>query len=92
MNHAVEFVFLEDAIEAAAIAGVAFDKFRALGNGGFVAVAEIVVNDDFVAALQELGGDDAADVSGASGDEHAIGHGEMKSSERIGCRNRPDLI
>ena len=67
-------IFLEDAIECGAIAGVAFDEFRALGNGGFVAVAEIVVDNDVVAAVQKLGGDDAADVSGASGDEHAIGH------------------
>ena len=81
VNDAVEFIFLEDAIECGAIAGVAFDEFRALGHGGFVSVAEIVVDDDVVAALQEFGGDDTADVSGASGDEYAIGHGEVNPPE-----------
>ena len=74
VDHAIEFIFLENSIESSAIAGVAFDEFRAVGNGGFVAVAEIVVDNDVVAALQKFGGDDTADVSGASGDEYAIGH------------------
>src|ERR1700761_3963884 len=80
VDYAVEFISLEDATESDAVAGIAFDEFRALGDGGFVAVAEIVVDDDVVAACEKLGGDDAADVSGASGDEYAIGHGEEKSS------------
>src|SRR5579871_279189 len=74
VHDAIEFVFLEDALEGCVIAGVAFDEFRALWHGGSVAVAEIVVDDDVVATSEELRGDDAADVSGASGDEHAIGH------------------
>ena len=49
VNDAVEFVFLEDAIEELSIGRVAFDEFRALRNGGFVAVPEIVVDDDVVA-------------------------------------------
>src|SRR5579872_5104655 len=68
VNHAVEFIFLEDAVKSSAIAGVAFDEFRALGYGRFVTVSEIVVDNDVVAAFQEFGGDDAADISGASGD------------------------
>src|SRR5580704_15223670 len=81
VNHAVEFIFLENAVKCSAIAGVAFDEFRALGHGGFVTVAEIVVDDDVVAALQEFRGNDAADISGASGDEYAVGHGEESPSE-----------
>jgi hypothetical protein len=80
VNHAIEFVFLENAIDRGAIARVAFDEFRALGHGGFVAVAEVVIDDDVVPALQEFGGDDTADVSGASGDEYAIGHGDVNPS------------
>src|SRR5262249_31697142 len=80
VNHAIEFVFLENAVERGAIAGIAFNEFRALGHGGFVTVAEVVVDDYLVAALEKFGGDDTADVSGASGDEYAIGHGEWNPS------------
>src|SRR5580704_7494574 len=81
VNHAVELVFLKDAVKCRAIAGVAFYEFSALGHGGFVAVAEIVVYNDVVATLQEFRGNDAADISGASGDEYAVGHGEESPSE-----------
>src|SRR5579872_5329608 len=80
VDDAVEFIFLEKAIECCAIAGVAFDESCAIGNGGFVTIVEIVVDDDVVAAREKLGGDDATDVAGASGDEYAIGHGRENPS------------
>ncbi len=53
---------------AAAVGGVSYDEFGARGDGGFVAVAQIVEDDDIEALFEELGGDHASDVSGASGD------------------------
>jgi hypothetical protein len=58
----------EDAIESGAIRGASDDQFGGRRNGFFMAVSQIVEDDDFVAFFQELGGDYASDVSGSSGD------------------------
>jgi hypothetical protein len=50
-----------------------------LGNGPFTAIREIIEDEDFVAAIDQLFGDDAADKAGATGDEDALGHGFCNS-------------
>ena len=92
VHDAVEFIFLEGAIKRGTVGCVAFDEFGTFRNGGFVAVAEIVVDNDVVAALQKFGGDDTADVSGASGDEYAIGHGVENPSEAEWLRKSSSQI
>jgi hypothetical protein len=56
-------------IQAAGVADVGFDQAHAGGDGGAVALPQIVVNHDRVAAVGERLDEVAADVAGASGDE-----------------------
>ena len=68
VHHGVDLVGGENAVERCAVGGVGYDERRARVSGGLGAVGEIVEDDDFIAAGDQLGGDDAADVAGAAGD------------------------
>jgi len=68
MHDAIDAVGGENAIEGLAIGGVSYDEFGPGRHCGFVAVAQIVEDDDLEAFLEEQRGDRASDISGASGD------------------------
>ena len=58
---------------------------RALRDGGAVAAREVVEHDHLVAGLEQLLGDDRADVAGAAGDEELHGGGMMAATLCLGC-------
>src|SRR5262249_40512306 len=84
MDHGVDGTIFENAVDGGTIRGIAGNERSSLRYGAFAPVGEIVEDDDFVAAVDELFGDDGADEAGAAGDEDALRHvGALSSGTNI---------
>ena len=73
MDDAFDLVLADHALDEILVAGIANEQRHALGQEGGKAGGEIVDHDDAFAGFRQRKDHVAADIAGASGDEH--GHG-----------------
>src|SRR6185437_10409 len=59
----------EELFERGAVGEIAFDKLHARGDHGAMGMAEVVVDDDFMALVEEQLGDSSTNIAGAAGHE-----------------------
>jgi hypothetical protein len=67
--HDAVYFCMQQFFERGVVRELAFDEFGPLGNHGTMAVAEIVINNDLVALVEQQLGNGSADVSGTAGNE-----------------------
>ena len=78
----------EDRTQSITVADVGLDEGSALRNGRAMAPAEVVDDDHVVAILNQLLGDDAADVAGAAGDHELHEAGQSRRPLGVPSRHR----